>query len=660
MSKENKKVEETKPKKSESVKLSTEEHKPVKPIEDIGYHDRLGYSLETRFLDGQYVKLNFKDPKKSLENNLRYKFVKDNNNSQKLNPTSDLLAVLKTTDKDVKFKTEEQRLYDMELAKLREAQRYSIKITEPSPTYVFWNYDKNGVLQKNEEVIKWHVANLREIVSILDDLHLMSIDPQHRFEYKFPKLNKDGSVMKDKNGAIIYETKTGTGFVPIVWNHIKYLIRDSNRLYLADMPGGNFRPVSNERNINNIVSAFKQTEDDFPGFNEQYAGTHLKTVINNINAIIPVVLNDGAYPVLNVGNGSVSNPDMLMNSNIKFLETFPMEASLLQSGAFTDTFMVYERMRMYLDQFIGENNYVIVSSNPKKLGNDRYASRLTYTVYADIYGNFQIAKTITKGQTFGSDNNGPRTYSERMTIGRIFPALRSHHYKTGMTDYTLAEKIMTETPETMANYYELMNNDNAINDIETRCELGGNDAPAKQRIKNNVMHVIHQRLEPQNIELLKKRNKPLDNMIRKARIRGAYRGPNNLLMNISFDDEPFEPEKLEQIPIDGVPNEDTDLKELLDGISLDDWFGDNDKKMEEEPVKPSRPNDYARMASKGNDFDPVTGTTYIPVEDISAKSLLMEVDETEEGERESTTTVLPPEKSIDIEQKAQNLFGILK
>ena len=43
MSKENKKVEETKPKKSESVKLSTEEHKPVKSIEDIGYHDRLGY-----------------------------------------------------------------------------------------------------------------------------------------------------------------------------------------------------------------------------------------------------------------------------------------------------------------------------------------------------------------------------------------------------------------------------------------------------------------------------------------------------------------------------------------------------------------------------------------------------------------------------------------
>ena len=77
-------------------------------------------------------------------------------------------------------------------------------------------------------------------------------------------------------------------------------------------------------------------------------------------------------------------------------------------------------------------------------------------------------------------------------------------------------------------------------------------------------------------------------MIRKAKITGAYKGPNNLLMNVSFSDEPFDPEKLEQIQIDGVPNEDTDLKELLDGISLDDWFGDNDKKMEEEPVKPSK------------------------------------------------------------------------
>ena len=656
MSKENKKVEETKPKKSESVKLSAEEHKPLKSIEDIGYHDRLGYSLETRFLDGQYVKLNFRDPKKSLENNLRYKFVKSSKDPNILNPTSDLLAVLKTTDPNVKFKTEEQRLYDMELAKLREAQRYSIKITEPSPTYIFWDYNDNGVLQRSEEVIKWHVANLKEIASILYDFYLMSIDPQYKFEYKFPKLNKDGSVMKDKNGSIIYETKKGTGFTPIVWRHINYLIRDSNRLYLADMSGGHFRPVSNERNVNNIVSAFR--EDGFAGYNEQYAGVHLKTVYDNINAIIPVIIADGAYPVINVGNGSVSNPDMLVNSNIKFLESFPMEASLFQSGNFADTFMVYERMRMYLDQFIGENNYVIVSSNPKKLGDDRYSSRLTYTVYADVYGNFQIAKTITKGQTFGSDNNGPRTYSERMTIGRIFPAFKSHHYKTGMTDYTLAEKIMTETPETMANYYELMNNDNAINDIETRCELEGNDAPAKQRIKNNVMHVIHQRLEPQNIELLKKRNKPLDNMIRKARIRGAYRGPNNLLMNISFDDEPFDPEKLEQIPIDGVPNEDTDLKELLDGISLDDWFGDNDKKMEEEPVKPSRPNDYARMASKGNDYDPATGKTYVPVEDIPASALMMEVDETEE--KESTTTKLPLENSVNIKQKAQDLFGILK
>ncbi len=655
MSKEDKKVEGTKPKKSESLNLSLEEHKPPKFIEDIGYHDRLGYSLETRFLDGQYVKLNFKDPRKSLESNLRYKFIQGTKDGEPiLYPTTDLVAVLKTTDPSMKNKTNEQRLYDMELAKLREAQRYSIKITEPSPTYIFWNYDKDGVLQKNEEVIKWHVANLKEIVSILEDFYLMSVDPQYKFEYKFPKLDRSGSAMTDKNGAIIYETKKGTGFTPIVWRHINYLIRDSNRLYLADMKDSHFRPVSSERNINNVVSIFR--EDGFPGYNEQYAGTHLKTVINNINALIPVITNDGAYPVINIGNGSISNPDMLVNSNIKFLETFPMEASLLQSGAYTDTFMVYERMRMFMDQFIGENNYVIVSSNPKKLGNDKYPARLTYTVYADIYGNFQIAKTITKGQTFGSDNNGPRTYSERMTIERIFPAFKSHHYKSGMTDYTLAEKIMTETPELMANYYELMNNDNAINDIEARCELGGNDAPAKQRIKNNVMHVIHQRLEPQNIELLKKRNKPLENMIRKARITGAYKGPNNLLMNISFSDEPFNPDNLEQIPIDGVPNEDDELKELLDGISLDDLTGDNDKKMEEESIP--RSNDYARMANKGNDYDPATGKTYVPVEDIPASSLMMEVDETEE--KESTTTILPSENSINIKQKAQNLFGTFK
>ena len=80
--------------------------------------------------------------------------------------------------------------------------------------------------------------------------------------------------------------------------------------------------------------------------------------------------------------------------------------------------------------------------------------------------------------------------------------------------------------------------------------------------------------------------------------------------------------------------------------------------MEEEPVKPSKSNDYARLASKGNDFDPVTGKTYVPVEDIPASALMMEVDETEE--KESTTTKLPLENSVNIKQKAQDLFGILK
>lgn len=333
---------------------------------------------------------------------------------------------------DINNKSYEAR--QRNIALIREFSQNAVGAQNPSRQYDYTD-DLIGC--------QWKVEDLETIRNIVIDLLHMN----QRNEY-----------------AVVTNTTTGKEITGLFGLSLKYkdFLTRSQRLYYSNMVAS--PPIHGPILLSDKGSWVTLHNKDidcvgfsrFKGFfNSQKLENDLKAFLSRLNYVIDYLKKYNRYPELKIGNNCYSNPDYLFGENRELLGILPFEASVLQEGYYKDAYLPYERIQALIHQFIGKDNYIILSSTPNltatRSGKNGF---YCFAIYMDIYGNFQLGEGVFKSDIQGGSNHGANTYAQRLVAQRIFPVFKS--FRQEDKDAALALKHLTTNPDAMVKFVGFM------------------------------------------------------------------------------------------------------------------------------------------------------------------------------------------------------------